>query len=151
MVRATITCHRASAIHLCDRLTGPLATIDMKMWIQQDNTTPGIAFTASYTAVSPPPSLGVGIRPFGRVCAFGLLAGQLHFIKGPFDTTSTCHSTVQGRMILRPGMATRLAPTPNFWVTSETAMVAGRQKSKPTAPRPRANASNLAGWHSCIG
>jgi len=125
---ATITCHRtASNAQICDRLLGPLTTISVSLNMLQDNPTPGIVFDAIYRATAPPPTLGAGIRPYGRVCAFGVLADHVRFIKGPFGTTTTCHATVRGRMVLRSGVATRLSKTPDFWITQETARVRGAQ------------------------
>jgi len=125
-VAASVTCQRSPAnARLCDRLLGPLTTVSVDMNIQQDNLTPGIMFTATYTATAPALPPGAGRRPYGRVCAFGLLAGRLRFIKGPFDGTTTCHATVRGRMVLRPGVASRLSMTPDFWITQETATVRG--------------------------
>ncbi len=127
-VLASVTCHRTAAnARLCDRLLGPLNAVSVDMSMLQDNPTPGIMFTATYRAIGPAPAPGAGLRPYGRVCAFGLLAGHLHFIKGPFDTTTTCYATVHGRMVLRSGVATRRSKTPDFWITGETATVHGAQ------------------------
>lgn len=127
-VLATITCHRtASNTRICNRLLGPLTTVSVSLNMLQDNPTPGIAFDAIYRATAPAPAPGAGLRPYGRTCAFGLLADHLRFIKGPFDTTTTCHATVRGRMVLRSGVATRLSKTPDFWITQETAAVRGAQ------------------------
>jgi len=125
-VSASVTCHRNSAnARMCDRLLGPLETVAVNMNIQQDNPTPGIVFTATYTATAPALPPGAGLRPYGRVCAFGLPANRLRFIRGPFDTTTTCHVTAHGRMILRAGVASRLSKTPDFWIIEETATVPG--------------------------
>lgn len=124
-VSATIACRRTSPFHLCDLLTGPLVSVAMDMVIDEDNPTPGITFTATYTAIGPPYAPGAGIRPYSRVCAFGLRADHLRLIRGPFDGSTTCRATVRGRMVLQPGAATRLSKTPDFWITSETATVPG--------------------------
>jgi len=125
-VLATITCHRTTSnTRICDRLLGPLTTVSVSLNMLQDNLTPGIAFDAIYRATAPAPAPGAGIRPYGRVCAFGVLADHLRFIKGPFDTTTTCHAIVRGRMVLRSGVASRRSKTPDFWITQETARVRG--------------------------
>ena len=125
-VSATITCHRNAAnTRICDRLLGSVTTVSVSLNMLQDNPTPGIMFTATYTTTAPTPAPGAGIRPYGRMCTFGLLADHLRFINGPFDTTTTCHATVRGRMVLRSGVASRLSKTPDFWITQESARVRG--------------------------
>jgi len=125
-VSATLRCQRSSAnARVCDELLGPLSRITVDMNIQQNNPTPGITFTATYTATTPPLFPGAGLRPYGSVCAFGLVSSQRRFVRGPFVAFPTCRATVRGRMILRPGVATRMSKTPDFWITSETATVPG--------------------------
>jgi len=125
-VSAAITCHRNAAnTRICDRLLGSVTTVSVSLNMLQDNPTPGIMFTATYTTTAPTPAPGAAIRPYGRICALGLLADHLRFINGPFDTTTTCHATVRGRMVLRSGVASRLSKTPDFWITQESARVRG--------------------------
>lgn len=125
-VSATLACQRNSAnARVCDELLGPLLRITVDMNIRQNNPTPGIAFTATYTATTSPLFPGAGLRPYGSVCAFGLVSSQRRFVRGPFVAFPTCRATVRGRMILRPGVATRMSKTPDFWITSETATVPG--------------------------
>ncbi len=125
-VSATITCHRNAAnTRICDRLLGSVTTVSVSLNMLQDNPTPGIMFTATYTTTAPTPAPGAAIRPYGRMCAFGLLADHLRFLNGPFDTSTTCHATVRGRMVLRSGVASRLSKTPDFWITQESARVRG--------------------------
>jgi len=107
-VVASITCRRSPTnARICDRLLGPLTTVSVDMNIQRDNPTPGIMFTATYTATAQALPPGAGLRRYGRVCAFGLLTGRLRFIKGPFDGTTTCYppgsqALAESRLAVRP-------------------------------------------------
>lgn len=126
VVRATVRCQQRRAnSSLCGQILGSLIRVDMNMTIRQDYRQPGITFTASYLATGAPLQPGAGLRPYGRLCSFGLLADRVRFVRGPFDGGTVCRASVHGSMILRNGADTHQTGQPDFWVTREVASVRG--------------------------